>query len=86
MTETRPLRRDVLPSSCPPAGLRREEAAAYVAVSPSKFDDWVRRRIMPAPKVQDGVVIWIRRSLDAALEAMPDKGAANPWNEERGAA
>lgn len=81
MTETtRPLRRDVLPSSCPPAGLRREEAAAYVAVSPSKFDDWVKRRIMPAPKVQDGVVVWVRRALDLALEALPDKGAANPWD------
>lgn len=82
MTETtRPLRRDVLPSSCPPAGLRREEAAAYVGVSPSKFDDWVKRGLMPKPKTQDAVVIWVRRALDLALEALPDKGAANPWNE-----
>lgn len=75
-------RGEALPASCPPAGLRREEAAAYVGISPSKFDDWVRRRIMPSPKRQDGCVIWIRKRLDAALEALPDSDAGNPWDED----
>lgn len=61
-----------------PAGLRRPEAAAYVGVSPSKFDDWVTRAVMPRPKEQDGVVLWLRRDLDAALDAFSDKPDAAP--------
>jgi hypothetical protein len=29
------------PQLCP-RGLRREQAAAYVGVGPTKFDDWVK--------------------------------------------
>lgn len=58
-----------------PRGLRRDDAAAYVGVSPSKFDDWVARRIMPAPKQQDGVKVWDRLALDAAFEMLPDNSA-----------
>lgn len=56
-----------------PRGLRRPDAAWYVGVSPSKFDDWVRRGIMPGPKVIDRVVIWDRLALDAAFDALPDQ-------------
>lgn len=79
---TRPQRRDALPASLPPRGLRREEAAAYVGLSPSKFDDWVKRRIMPSPKRQDSCVIWDRLALDAAFTALPDEDAGNPWDED----
>jgi predicted DNA-binding transcriptional regulator AlpA len=53
-------------------GLRRERAANYVGVSPSKFDDWVSRKIMPRPRRVDGCVLWLREELDAALFALPD--------------
>lgn len=56
-----------------PRGLRRDDAAWYVGVSPSKFDDWVARGLMPAPKQQDGVVVWDRRKLDEAFAALPDR-------------
>lgn len=55
-----------------PAGLRRERAAAYIGVSPSKFDDWVTRGLMPKAKRLDSVVLWLRRELDDALDGLPD--------------
>jgi len=58
-------------------GLRREDAAAYVGVSPSKFDDWVKRRLMPSPKRQDSVVVWDRFALDLAFGALPDSVEGN---------
>ena len=66
-----------------PRGLRREASAYYVGVSPAKFDDWVERKIMPGPKKQDGVVVWDRRALDLALDALPNRDGAdeNPYRD-----
>jgi len=55
-----------------PRGLRRGDAAAYVGVSASKFDDWVSRNLMPKPKRIDSIVVWDRLELDAAFEALPE--------------
>jgi predicted DNA-binding transcriptional regulator AlpA len=65
-----------------PRGLSRVEAAAYVGVSPSLFDQMVRDGRMPPPKKVNVRVIWDRRPLDAAFEALPDSGDRNPWDEE----
>lgn len=62
--------------SQPRRGLRRTEAAAFIGVSPTKFDDWVENGIMPKPKRQDGVVVWDIVALDAAFEALPDDSSA----------
>jgi len=66
-------------------GLRREDAAAYVGISPSKFDNWVQRRLMPQPKRQDGVVVWDRYALDLAFGALQegvDRNADDEmWND-----
>lgn len=56
-----------------PRGLRREAAAWYVGVSPSTFDEWVGDGTMPTPKKKNGVVLWDRLALDAAIEALPDR-------------
>jgi hypothetical protein len=40
-----------------PRGLRRDDAAGYLGISTTKFDDWVGRGLMPRPKRQDGVVV-----------------------------
>lgn len=56
-----------------PRGMRRDDAAAYLGISTSKFDDWVARHLMPAPKRQDGVVVWDRYRLDQAFESLPDE-------------
>lgn len=67
-----PDRRNVLPISLPPRGLSREEAAAYVGVSPSKFDQLVADKRMPLPKAVDGRRVWDRHQLDSAFSALPD--------------
>jgi hypothetical protein len=63
-----------------PRGLRRESAAAWIGVSPTKFDELVRTGLMPRPKRVDGCVIWDRYRLDDAFDALPDEGACNPWD------
>jgi hypothetical protein len=40
----------VLPPSLPPRGLSRVEAARYIGVSPSLFDEMVKDGRMPPPK------------------------------------
>lgn len=61
-----------MPRSLPitPRGLRRIDAAAYVGVSPSKFDEWVLDGRMPAGKAVDGCVLWDIRALDAYFDAI----------------
>ncbi len=54
-------------------GLSRAEAAAYVGVSPSLFDQMVADGRMPKPKGgTNSRRIWDRRRLDAAFDALPD--------------
>lgn len=67
-----PRRTDVLPLSLPPRGLSRIEAAAYIGISPVKFDELVKDGRMPAPKRIDGRTVWDRLKLDIAFGALPD--------------
>lgn len=60
--------------SYPPRGLCREEAARYVGVGATKFDEMVNDRRMPRPKRVDGRVVWDRISLDAAFSDLPSDG------------
>ncbi|KAF0137356.1 MAG: hypothetical protein FD152_531 [Xanthobacteraceae bacterium] len=64
-------KRNPLPDSCPPRGLRREEAAAYIAVSPVFFDHMVRDKLMPRAKRVGGRNIWDRHALDRYFSALP---------------
>ena len=66
----------------PRRGLRRVEAAIYVGISPTKFDEMVKDGRMPRPKRIDGAAVWDQRRLDLAFEALPDEGdsAVNPWD------
>ncbi|WP_420406946.1 helix-turn-helix transcriptional regulator [Hoeflea sp.] len=59
----------------PPRGLSRDEAARYVGVSSTKFDDLVTRGDMPKPKRIDGRVIWDRFALDMAFNELPEARA-----------
>lgn len=77
-------RGDVLPRSLPPAGIDRVEAAAFIGVSPSKFDEMVADGRMPKAKKIDGRVVWSVKRLDAAFEALPDGDEKNPWDETCG--
>lgn len=86
--------RETLPSSLPPRGLSRQQAAEYVGVSPSHFDKLIRDRLMPPPKRLGGRVIWDRKQLDGALDALDADSAwpddeiidANSWDGSLGRA
>lgn len=60
--------------SYPPRGLSREEAARYIGVGTTKFDEMVSDRRMPKPKRVDGRVVWDRISLDTAFSDLPSDG------------
>lgn len=69
-----------------PRGLNREQAARYVGVGTSKFDEMVADGRMPGPKEIDRRKVWDRRGLDAAFDNLPSPDAVNPWDRKRGAA
>jgi predicted DNA-binding transcriptional regulator AlpA len=64
----------------PRRGLNREEAAVYVGISPSKFDELVKVGRMPKPKKIDGRRIFDVRALDLAFDELPSVDDANPWD------
>lgn len=51
----------------PPRGLCREEAAYYIGVGTTKFDELVADRRMPRGKRIDGRIVWDRVALDMAF-------------------
>jgi hypothetical protein len=60
-----------LPISLAPRGLSRVQAAEYIVVSPTKFDEMVKDGRMPRPKQVDTRTIWDRIQLDDAFTALP---------------
>jgi predicted DNA-binding transcriptional regulator AlpA len=76
--------RDLLLSSLPPRGLSRIYAAAYIGVSPSKFDEMVADKRMPRAIRIDGRRVWDRLKIDEAFAALDDGGEDRPrsiWDE-----
>lgn len=63
----------------PRRGLNRVEAAIYVGVSPSKFDQMVADERMPRPKKIDCRKVWDIRALDLAFDELTE-GDANEWD------
>ena len=83
MTESEPKqdrgqqrRMQILPISLPPLGLSREQAAAYIGISPSLFDVLVGDGRMPLPKRINRRRLWDRRTIESAFAALPDSGDA----------
>jgi hypothetical protein len=70
--EDRPRRKHVLPLSLPKRGYSRLEAAEYIGVGTSKFDEMVADGRMPKPKQIDRRNVWDLHQLDLAFEALPD--------------
>lgn len=58
------------PVSYPPRGLSREEAARWVGLGTSKFDELVAAGRLPKPKRIDGRVVWDRLKVDAAFSEL----------------
>lgn len=61
-----------------PRALGRPDAAAYVGISPSKFDQLIEDGRMPRPRRIDGRVVWDRYALDEAFENLPIDQPPNP--------
>ena len=77
---TRPA--DILPVSCPPIGLSREQSAVFVGVGNTLFDEMVKDGRMPKPKRINSKKIWGRLGLAEAFMALPSDEDANPWDTE----
>jgi predicted DNA-binding transcriptional regulator AlpA len=67
-------RDNVLPASLPPRGLSRVQAAAYIGVSPTLFDEMIDDGRMPQPIRINSRVLWDRLQLDDAFAALSDTG------------
>lgn len=75
-------RKDILPTSLAPRGLSRLEAAAYLGISASLFDEMVRDGRMPRAKPINARRVWDRKKLDLAFEALPDGDAGEDlWSK-----
>lgn len=68
-------------ASLVPRGLSRAEAAAYVGISASLFDELVIDGRMPRPKLINTRNVWDRYEIDAAFDELPVKGTENPWDD-----
>ena len=60
-----------------PRGLCRKQAADYIGVSASLFDELVKDGRMPPPKRINARTVWDMRQLDEAFEALPSDGYDN---------
>ena len=69
--------------SITPLGLKRTEAAAYVGVGTTKFDELVAEGLMPPPRCAGSRRLWDRTELDHAFRDLPQPETVkreNPWN------
>ncbi len=62
----------------PRRGLSRDEAAMYIGISASKFDELVRDGRMPGPKQIDGRKLWDVHAPDLAFDSLPDDNDQRP--------
>jgi predicted DNA-binding transcriptional regulator AlpA len=73
-------RTSALPCSLPPRGLSRVQAAEYIGVSPSLFDQMIADGRMPRPKRINARTVWDRIQLDEAFSSLPGGDDHNPWD------
>ena len=65
-----------------PRLIKREDAAAYVSVSPNMFDEMVKDgRMPPAKRLGGRRLAWDVRALDAAVDRLPVEGATPDVDE-----
>jgi hypothetical protein len=66
----------------PRRGLSRDEAAMYIGISATKFDEMVIDGRMPAPIKIDSRRVWDIRSLDLAFDSLSLENPiqANSWD------
>jgi predicted DNA-binding transcriptional regulator AlpA len=68
-----------------PRGLSRLEAAAYIGIGVTFFDEKVAQGILPKPAELGKRRIWDRRELDAAFDTLKQGMrffGGNPWDNQ----
>ncbi len=63
--------------TAPRRGLSRIEAAIYVGIGLTKFDELVVDGRMPRPRLIDGRKVWDIRDLDRAFDDLPQEGVTS---------
>jgi predicted DNA-binding transcriptional regulator AlpA len=63
------------PFALPPRGMSRMEAARYIGVGTTLFDELVADGRMPKPRRVNARTIWDREELDSAFDALPQADA-----------
>ena len=58
-------------------GFSRGEAATYIGISPSKFDELRKANRIGPPKILDGRLIFTVEMLDEFFDALPDENQAD---------
>ena len=61
-------------------GYSRVEAAAYIGISPSLFDEMMGDGRMPKPVRINSRVLWDIKDLDAAFEDLKGAPLINSWD------
>ncbi len=64
--------------------MSRVEAADYIGVSPTKFDEMVKDSRMPQPKLINSKKLWSRVKIEQAFAELPEAGQTlpdNPWSD-----
>ena len=74
--------REIRNQTQPRRGLRRNDAAIYVGISPTKFDELVKAGKLPKPKRIDSIVLWDKLKLDDAFDDLFGDAdeSENPWD------
>ena len=66
-------------------GLSRAEAAEYIGVGVTLFDQMVADGRMPRPKLINSRKVWQRQRLDEAFAELPEEGqdeeSGSPWRD-----
>jgi excisionase family DNA binding protein len=79
-----PVRRVLIPAH-DRIGLSRAEAAEYVGVGVTLFDQMVADGRLPKPKLANSRKIWHRERLAEAFAELPEEGqdqeSSNPWRD-----
>jgi hypothetical protein len=74
-------RQTALPDTLSPRLVGRLAAAAFIGVSPAKFDEMVGDGRMPRPKRIDQRKLWDVRALNAKVDELPDDNPSKPERE-----
>lgn len=73
-----------LPISLAPRGLSRIQAAEYIGIGVTKFDELVEDGRMPKPKRIDGRLVWDRLKVDQAFANLDnDEQVRSKWDKFR---